>query len=195
MKANEALGRVVMLIGGVMALSSIQVGCLVLNEDHCLANGGDLACPGRMCLVQTGPRVETVSDDFGCSEAPFTNNPVHEHAKARFGLPAELELGQSTTPLDTVEGILLETQEDRGFVESCSLDDRGLEAELAILEMRYLVVQEIRDRLEHEAPKTGSRSIITLSQEEADAIGDYSRAVDDWLDDCKRLQNPPAPGP
>lgn len=201
MKPKSSRGRIAQVMSCIAVLFSMQLGCLVLDEGHCLANGGDLACSGQICLVQTESTIGTISSDAGCADRDrFLKNPKG-HVHAEFGLPAafELDMGpddRGVSGLDTVEGILFEAQEEQGIVDLCSLEDPNLADESDDLDVRYSEIQPIRNRLENEGKDVRRNDVILFDQDgESNAVKDYNRAVAAWLDKCEKIRAEPGPAP
>lgn len=169
------------VVGGVVLCASMlvltQAACLVLDEDHCLSNGGDLACGGSKCLMQTGPTVKTMSNDIGCSYSGY--DPTYQ-LRLPFGLPAELESSRSgVDDLDSLEGVLTELIEENDFGGVCDLEDDLVEE---IVE-HHVNLHIIRNRLDSWEYTRKMRTKITVS--EAEAVTAYNDDVTAWLDDCR----------
>lgn len=160
-------------------LASCHVGCIVLDEEHCLANGGDLACPGQLCLIEAGKRVKSRTDALGCTFHPVDDD---RHLHARYGLPAAVELTEGDNNLDTVEGILIALREDHGIEGSCPLDGTVLQDEFDEVIARHADIDILRARMEKRwRVRTGPAK---LTQEEVDSVVAYNKAVQTWLDAC-----------
>jgi len=175
--------QIIRMMGYFVASSLLQMGCLVLDENHCLANGGDLACPGQRCLFETGRRVHTQTDDFGCS---YIDANFSYHVHLTYGMPASFEMGGESDNLDTVEGILAALWEDDG-AGSCPLDSPDRDDALDDLEDVYTDVHALRLRFEARGRVRASPANIT--DMEIDDVIQYNNAVKRWLDACSA---PPA---
>jgi hypothetical protein len=167
---------------GVLLMTSLtQVGCLVLHEDHCLANGGDLACPGKRCLLKTLPAKPEMSDELGCSYRGY--DPTY-HVNARYGLPADYEIGRDgAKEMDSVEDVLSALIEEHGIAGSCGITTHGTEE----IQATYVGVEALRSRLD-----TGMlvrRNATKLTRDEVQAIHAYNAAVDSWLNTCIEASN------
>lgn len=163
-----------------------QAACLVLDEDHCLSNGGDLACGGAKCVMQTGPNVKTMSDDIGC--APSGYDPTYQ-LRLPFGLPAKLESPRSgVDDLDSLEGVLTELIEENGLGGVCDLDDDPVEEIVENHDNLHI----IRSRLDSGEYIRKARMKIT--ETEVAAVKAYGRDVSAWLNDCREKASVEASG-
>jgi hypothetical protein len=80
----------VALVTTVVSASSVGavalVGCLQINEDHCIAKGGDLQCGERMCSMSPNPKEVPDASVDGCvDEMP------NDRAYVKYGLPVDFE--------------------------------------------------------------------------------------------------------
>lgn len=160
-------------------LFSLQVGCIVLDEEHCLANGGDLACPGQYCLIETWQKAEAKTDALGCTFRPDIYD-FHLHLK--YGLPAAVERDPYEGYLDTLEGVLVALRENNDVEDSCPLDSPALQEEFDEVLESYAGVYVVRARMEGHGRVSTTTTQITL--EEAESVEAYNDAVDAWLDAC-----------
>lgn len=186
MKRNRQNFHVARIMGCIVILASVVTGCLQLDEDHCLANGGDLACGGQRCLLQTGPESvtdgEMVTDELGCSLSDGTP-PFHFHLT--FGLPADLAMSGGHSNLDTVEGILSAWREERDPAGSCALgeEDDDLRDEYVDLVEQYVVGTHII-RANIEDRRRVSATNNTFDDADNAALEAYKDAMTAWLDAC-----------
>jgi hypothetical protein len=166
----------------MLIFTLLQTGCLELDEEHCLANGGDLACPGQRCLIQTNADKETMSDELGCS---YVDENAAYHLHLTYGLPANFRISDGHRNMDTVEGILTAWRDEEGLSSSCSLDGKTGELGEAsdILfdeygEQIYFLRMILEDRVRVRTNRVG------LYVEHRDAVHAYNTAMKDWLDAC-----------
>lgn len=173
-KHRHGLASAVVLCASMLVLT--QAACLVLDEDHCLSNGGDLACGSPTCVMQTGPHEQTMSNDIGCAMAGYDST---YQLRLPFGLPAELESSRSgVDDLDSLEGVLAELIEENDLGGVCELDD-----DTEVIVDHHANVRIIRSRLDSRDYVRKQRTAITGT--EIEAVQAYNEAVNAWLDDCR----------
>lgn len=154
---------VVLRVGAAVAILG-GAGCVKLDTGHCLANGGDLACGGDLCVLDVaGGRAPGDAGDGCASQVPA--GFVH----LEYGLPATE--GRAGDGRDTLAGVLEE-------VVGC-LD---VEDAVATVEDEWVPVGEIRRRLA-DGPRV-RKSALDLSQGEVDAIERFNRAIGELRGEC-----------
>lgn len=155
-------------------------GCLELDTEHCLAQGGDLGCNGLRCYIPTAMTVDPISDEHGCELtdiAPTLDQKEH-HLHVKYGLPASAENPGDPRDDDSVSGILRLSAEARNL-SSCSIDI-GSET---IFEIYDDGIGAIRERLEE---RGRTRRIQTrVSEADVKLIKSFRSAINDWLEGCQ----------
>lgn len=173
------------ILKGFMILASFQsLGCLELNDSHCLARGGDFACISQVCLLQIGPDQGSTTDEIGCSDQGYDTGL---HIRVKYGLPAGLDFNDSLDDLDTLQGVMGTVREDNGFEGHCSLHDPDLEIEFDAVKASHKRIQDLR---EHIDKRRLALKYAEIGQEENVWVEDFNAKVGIWSDACRALITP-----
>lgn len=163
-------------VGPLLALMVVatSTGCLRLDPDHCMINGGDLACGGDFCVIGTGARPELMDD--GCIDAVGYVPSGFVHVE--YGIPSRLGGSDDVDDLDSVAGVVATAAQHDGSSVACAT----AETSLAVLLEPWVGAAVIRGHLER--PDHVRKQAVVLDQTQAEAIYMFNQAVGQVIANC-----------
>lgn len=155
-------------------------GCVRLDEEHCIVNGGDFACPdeGQLCATEIEGFREPSDAGDGCVSIEGTERYFEEYlVHVKYGLPSSLwPHGAEEDDVDSVAGVLVRAVEEQGL--ECEVDAESVRE----LEPLWRGVRSVRGYLERR--DRVSVDAMTLQVGQVGAIEGFNAGVDGWVNGC-----------
>lgn len=170
------------------ALSLTLSGCVRLEEDHCIINGGDFACEhGRMCITEIVEITERSDRGDGCIDIEGIDYDVDAYfVHVKYGLPDSLRArtDDAAEDVSSVTGVLDRAVEALGVddVEECVVSEPIVRQ----FEDEWREVKAIRAFLDQRARV--SVESATLEPLQVEAIRGFNDAIDGWLQGCEESE-------
>ncbi len=173
-----------MTSGVLKAMTLVMItgtGCVRLDEDQCIVNGGDFACDEeRICAAEIDQIIELSDRGDGCLltqgfDYDFDTYFVH----VKYGLPESLGARGSDPfeDLQSVTGVLVRAVEE--LEDGCTID----ESIVRRLEPRWRAVNAVRMFLDRKDRVRADSA--ALEPAHVQAIEDFNDAIDEWVDECE----------
>jgi hypothetical protein len=149
---------------------AVIAGCIRINPEHCIVNGGEFLCADRRCAMTRGIQAE--GDEDGCVDE-VASGFVH----VKYGLPSRLgALGDED--LDTVNGVLLRVVSESGVAAECVINEDVVIAVAG----PWARVDKVRKHLDRSGRTLETSARPT--QDQVDAISVFNYAVDYFVEVC-----------
>ena len=164
----------------------LGAGCVRLDEEHCIVNGGDFACDdGRLCVTDIDRRTEPSDEGDGCVLEDQVDETLEDHfVRVQYGLPRSLgsnakDAEAAMDDTQSVVGVLFLATAEREVDEVCAPDEDITRS----FEPQWRAVFEVREFLER--PTRVRASSAGLSPEQVEAIEAFDAAINEWLEECE----------
>jgi hypothetical protein len=186
---NETLGKVRTIGTVVMSvvIGSAATGCVRLDEDHCIVNGGDFACDDRrMCVTEFDEATELSDQGDGCIRIAGVDYDLDAYfVHVKYGLPDSLRARTLDAAEDvrSVTGVLVRATEEHEVddVEECIVK----ESVVRQFEEEWQEVAAVRTFLDRNDRVRADSA--TLEPFHVDAIEKFNERIDEWLHECEEL--------
>lgn len=167
----------------VIAMALLSASCIRLDEDHCIVNGGDLACDqGRMCVTEIEEIREPSDRGDGCILIDGIDYDFDAYlVRVQYGLPEVMwpRIEPNENDVRSLGGVLVRAVQERGLGEVCVAD----EDVVLSFEPEWNEVDGVREFLDR--PTRVRANTATLEPHHVEAIKDFDAAINVWLEECE----------